>query len=71
MRVANRTNLSVEALDSLAAQVPDFGTLMEYVGWGRSLEPPVLPVEAVAMDEYTHDVIFPLRNGLMIVFGST
>jgi hypothetical protein len=69
VQVVNRANLPIETLTALERELPRFGTLQEFVLWGSARRPPVLLIETIALDEYTHDVIAPLRNGLTMAYG--
>ena len=39
--------------------------------WCLASEPPILDTEVVTQDEFTHDLIVPLRDGLFLVYDST
>ncbi len=71
MQIINRANLSSEARAELERELPSFGTLQEFVVWARAQRPPVLLVETIAQDEFTHDVIAPWRDGLTIILDAT
>jgi hypothetical protein len=74
VQIVNRANLPIETLAALERKLPRFGTLQEFVLWGARERPPVLLIETVALDEYTHDVIAPWRaqgDGLTLVLEST
>lgn len=74
MQIVNRANLPIETLAALERELPRLGTLQEFVLWGARERPPVLLIETIAHDEYTHDVIAPWRardDGLTLVLEST
>jgi len=71
VQIVNQANLSPEAQAALDHKAPHFGTLQEFVAWGRAERPPVLLLETIAQDEFTHDVIAPWRDGLTLVLGAT
>ena len=71
VQIVNRANLPIETLTALERELPRFGTLQEFVLWGSAGRPPVLLTETIALDEYTHDVIAPWRNGLTLVLEAT
>jgi len=71
VQINNRANLPVETLTGLERELPRLGTLHEFVSWGSAMQPPVLLVETIALDEYTHDVIAPWRDDLTLVLGAT
>lgn len=55
--------------------MPAWGTLQEVVVWGGAQQPPVLLIETIAQDEFTHDVMARWRGAtgaeLTLVFGAT
>ena len=71
VQIVDRANLPIEKLTALERELPRFGTLQEFVLWGSAWRPPVLLTETIALDEYTHDVIAPWRNGLTLVLEAT
>lgn len=71
MQIVNQADLSPEAHAALAHELPRFGTLEEFVAWGRAQRPPALLLETIAQDEFTHDVIVPWRDGLTLVLSAT
>ena len=71
VQIVDRANLPIEKLTALERELPRFGTLLEFVLWGSARRPPVLLTETIALDEYAHDVIAPLRDGLTLVLEAT
>lgn len=74
VEIVNQTNLPMEAFAKLNSELSAIGTLLQVVTWGRRQQPPVLLLETVAQDEYTHDVIagtLDESTELFFVFGST
>jgi hypothetical protein len=74
VQIVNCANLPIETLTALERELPRFGTLQEFVLWGSAQRPPVLLIETLALDEYTHDVIAPWHahgSGLTLVLGAT
>jgi hypothetical protein len=74
VQIVNRANLPIETLTAFESELPAFGTLHEFVLWGSVQRPPVLLIETIALDEYTHNVIAPWRAqgaGLTLVLEST
>ena len=74
MQIVNRANLPIETLTVLERELPRFGTLQEFVIWGSAQRQPVLLLETIALDEYTHDVIAPWRaqgSALTLVLEAT
>jgi hypothetical protein len=71
MRIANRANLSPAAHAALGRELPEHHTLLEAVEWSSRQQPPLPVAEVVTQDEFTHDVIIPWRDGLVLVYGVT
>lgn len=74
VEIVNRTRLAPESFAGLKRELPTLGTLQQVVIWGHRQQPPVLLLETVAQDEYTHDVIAGASGvsaDLFFVFGST
>jgi hypothetical protein len=71
MRIANRANLSLDRHAVLERELPEHHTLLEVVNWGLAEQPPALVAEAVTLDEFTHDIVIPWRDGLVLVYGAT
>jgi len=71
MQITNRANLTPEIHTALERELPDWGTLQQFVIWGGLQTPPAFLIDTVEQDEYTHDVIATFRNGLVLTFGST
>jgi hypothetical protein len=67
----DRANLTTDERLALSRDLPDWGTLQQFVAWGLSKSPPARLIETVEQDEYTHDVIASYRDGLVLVLGST
>lgn len=49
----------------------DLRTLGPVLAWLRTQEPPRIIREIVTQDEYTHDVIVPWSERLVLVFDAT
>jgi hypothetical protein len=71
VQIINRANLSSEAHGDLERELPELGTLLQFVVWGGKRQPPVFLLETIALDEYTHEVIAGWRDGLFLAFSST
>lgn len=71
MRLVNRAKLPPEPYAVLMGEVPEHHTLLEVVAWGDHQRPPLRVTQVVTQDEFTHDVIIPWRNGLVLVYGAT
>ena len=55
----------------MAGEARKLQTLEEALRWGLSKEPPVVPLETIPQDEYTHDVVFKGHAGEFVVFDAT
>ncbi|HEY2375052.1 MAG TPA: hypothetical protein VGH98_03665 [Gemmatimonadaceae bacterium] len=49
----------------------DLRTLGPVLEWLRAQDPPRIATEIVTQDEYTHDVIVPWTEWLVLVFDAT
>ena len=75
MRIVNPANLSAERLATIESQLPEQRNLLDVFNWGRGKESGVLApgvvAEVIVQDEFTHDVIVPWRDGLVLVYDTT
>jgi hypothetical protein len=71
VQIVDRANLPTETLTALERELQRFGALQEFVLWGSAERLPALLTETIALDEYTHDLIAPWRNGLTLVLEAT
>ena len=46
-------------------------TMQDVLDWCRAQSPPRDIASVVAQDEFTHDVVVPLRDGLFAVYDTT
>ena len=67
MDVEDHSNLSPQELARLVGEIGAFGTLREFLDWGGSQSPPLLPIHAVNMDEFAIDIIFPWQNRFLVL----
>ena len=75
MRVDHHSNLPPETLAQIEAELCDQKNLKEVMKWALtgptgSFLPQVV-AEVVVQDEFTHDVIIPWRDGLVLVYDTT
>lgn len=74
MRIENLGDLSPDKLHEIEAAVPHQENLKDMMAWAFSspgdFEPTVV-VEVVVQDEFSHDVIVPWRDGLVLVYDTT
>ena len=75
MRVVNHADLTPEALASLEGEVSKQQNLNDVLRWALSHPPgvfiPSVVARVVVQDEFTHDVIVPYRDGLVLVYDTT
>jgi hypothetical protein len=64
-------NLSPAERESLAQTVALHGGLDDIFAWGRTQSPPVHPSDVIKQDEFSHDVLLRLNNGLWLAYGTT
>jgi hypothetical protein len=75
MRVANRANLSPDAVADIAVELSAQENLRDVMSWALSSQSgtfiPSVVAEVIVQDECTHDVVVPWRDGLVLVYDST
>ena len=75
MRVVNLANLPADQLAAIEAEISSQQNLSDLMKWaladqGGAFRPGVI-VDVVVQDEYTHDVVVPWRDGLVMVYDTT
>ena len=75
MKVDNRANLSSDQLTSVESELTQHRTLADVLDWGfkqpaGTVHPQII-ADVVVQDEYSHDVIVPWRDRLIVVYGTT
>ena len=75
MRVVNRAGLPPEQLAAIGRELSGQQNLSDVMRWALSqprgtFTPPVV-AEVVVQDEFTHDVIIPWREPLVLVYDTT
>jgi len=75
MRVANHANLSSDTVADIAAELSGQDNLGEVMSWALSSSSgtfiPSVVAEVIIQDEFTHDVVVPWRDGLVLVYDTT
>ncbi len=66
-----RTHVRQARVDELLAVLTEHTTLERVLAWCRLQTPPLGLAEIVTQDEYTHDVLLPLADGLVLVYDVT
>lgn len=75
MRVVNKAGLSPEQLVPIEHELSGQQNLNDVMRWSLSQQPgtfiPSVVADVVVQDEFTHDVIVPWRDGLVLVYDTT
>jgi hypothetical protein len=75
MRVLNYAHLTPEAVAQITAELSGQENLQGVMSWALSAPKgtfiPSVVSEVIVQDEFTHDVIVPWRNGLVLVYDTT
>lgn len=69
--VRDRAGLPADRLAAVAGELRALGTLEDVLAWAGQARPPRPVVEIVTQDEFTHDVVVPLRPPLWLAFDVT
>jgi hypothetical protein len=75
MRVLNHANLSPETVADIAEEISAQENLKDVMAWALSQPPgefiPSVVAQVIVQDEFTHDVIVPWRDPLVLVYDTT
>ena len=75
MRVLNKANLSAEQLAEVERELSGQQNLNDVMKWALAHPPGVFTRTVIAgvivQDEFTHDVIVPWRDNLVLVYDTT
>jgi hypothetical protein len=75
MLVLNYSHLSADTIASISGELSGPENLKAVMNWALSHPPgtfiPAVVAEVIVQDEFTHDVIVPWRDGLVLVYDST
>ncbi len=75
MRLINRANISPEKLALIECELPEQHNLQDVVKWGLADQTGLfvhgVVAEVVVQDEFTHDVVVPWRDGLVLTYDTT
>ncbi len=75
MRGANHANLSSDAVADIEAELSGQENLRDVMSWALSSRSgafiPSVVAEVIVQDEFTHDVVVPWRDGLVLVYDTT
>ena len=74
MRIINEAKFSEERIGELEAAIPHQQNLKDMMQWALSnsgdFNPEVVS-QVIIQDEFTHDVVVPWREGLVLVYDTT
>ena len=75
MRIVNRAGLSPAQLASVGRELAGQQNLNDVLKWARRAPPgtfiPSVVADVIVQDEFTHDVIVPWRDPLVLVYAAT
>ena len=75
MRVLNKANLSPDVLADIDRELSGQENLEDVMSWALSSPSgnfiPLVVAEVIVQDEFTHDVMVPWRDGLVLVYDTT
>jgi hypothetical protein len=75
MRIINHANLSPEQIAQIEGELSGQQNLNDLMKWALShpkgIFVPSVVVDVIVQDEFTHDVIVPYRDGLVLVYDTT
>jgi hypothetical protein len=75
MRVISHANLSPEEIAQIERELSGQQNLNDVMRWAlsqpKSIFIPSVVSQVIVQDEFTHDVIVPWRDGLVLVYDTT
>lgn len=75
MQITNRANLPPSKIAQIKAELTGQQTLNDVMRWALAHPPgtfaPTVVAQVIVQDEFTHDVIVPYRDGLVLVYDTT
>lgn len=75
MQVVSHAKLSSEPIAEIAKELGAQENLRDVMAWALASPPgtfiPTVVAEVIIQDEFTHDVIVPWRDGLVLVYDTT
>jgi hypothetical protein len=69
--IENRANLPPAEFAGLAVTVAGHTSVKHALDWLLGMSPRVVPDDAVAQDEFSHDILFPYPAGFWLVYDCT
>lgn len=74
MRLVNQSELPAMRISELETEIPEQENLKDVVKWALANPAEFVSqvvADVVVQDEFTHDVIVPWREGLVLVYDTT
>jgi hypothetical protein len=75
MRIVNHASLSPEEIARIERELVGQQNLQDVMKWAlshpRGLFIPSIVANVIVQDEFTHDVIVPYQDGLVLVYDTT
>jgi hypothetical protein len=75
MRILNHANLSPPEIAEVEVQLADQENLKDVMKWALSYSAgtfiPQIVADVIVQDEFTHDVVVPWHEGLVLVYDTT
>jgi hypothetical protein len=75
MRVVNHASLPPEEISRIEGELAGQQNLNGIMKWALSRPAgvfiPSVVADVIVQDEYTHDIVIPYRDGLVLVYDST
>ena len=75
MRVLNHTTLPADELRTILDQLPEHENLQQVMHWALADRTgafvPAVVSQVIVQDEFSHDVVVPWRDGLILVYDTT
>ena len=68
---ADYARLAPAERTALESTVTQHQGLDDIFVWGRAQSPPIHPVDVIKQDEFTHDVLVPIRSSRWLVYATT
>lgn len=69
--IENRAGLSADVFSPLRERFEQHTSVKHGLDWFLGMRPPVPPVDCLAQDEFSHDVMFTHPEGFWIVYECT
>ena len=74
MRLVNQSKLPAKRITDLETEIPEQENLKDVMNWALANPGEFVPhvvADVVVQDEFTHDVVVPWRDGLVLVYDTT